>query len=128
METCSNSGTNVPDQYHTLYLPKNRELLAFGYIRHSSDDNVPLDVSKYLSNFFDNAIVWNLNVNSMNKFYECKRKEVIYGPQFQLINGMICELTLCPKGWSRNAEGFCMCFLEIIKFPNIIRNIIFLYT
>ena len=57
----------------------------------------------------------------MHQIKTSKGKDVIYGSKMG-IDGMSMELTLCPKGWQPDFEGFVDCFCEITK-PDHIKSI-----
>ncbi len=104
----------------TLSLKKHRLLLVYGYIHQYSCEYhvyIPMDlISNILVHFYDNSIIWNICGDEMRTFKSSNYKNTIYGPRFEVIDGMEFEVTVCPKGWKVN--GNVQCYLELRNFPS----------
>eukprot|EP01084_Bolivina_argentea_P064388 117435_1 len=111
----------------TLCLNLNRQSLIYGYIHKYSSLYIPSDIiTNCIIQFYDNSIIWNIHNDEMKIFLTSQYKNTIYGPKFEIIDGMEFEITCCPKGWK--VKGNVQCYLELRKFPNYIKDITITFT
>ncbi len=111
--------SNQPKNY-SLSSSLNRQLLFSGYIKQNFHQFIPNDIMQFIFKFYETSFTWFIEGESMEKFRNCKFKDVMHGPQFAM-NGITFELTLCPQGWIR--KGYIACYLELMDKLDAIKAI-----
>ena len=55
-------------------------------------------------------------------------RHVMYGPKYEICDGLVLQLTLCPMGWVKEFKGYVGCYLETDSIPSNISKAIIALT
>eukprot|EP01083_Nonionella_stella_P148891 472078_1 len=105
----------------TLHLDTNRKRLIHGYIMQYSHEYIPSDIIHSIIRFCDHSHIWAIAGDQMDEFVHSQYRHTMYGPLFEVIDGMWFQITCCPMGW--NVEGQVQVYLELKQFPHYIEDI-----
>eukprot|EP01084_Bolivina_argentea_P134290 236906_1 len=113
------------NQYESgnMFLFPNRELAMYGYVRQHSNNTISDDIIPLFLQFYHHSILWTIKDYDMDIFYECRHEEIMQGPRFSPINGLICSLTIYPQGHKTAFVEQSTFFLEFHNIATYIQNI-----
>eukprot|EP01084_Bolivina_argentea_P096626 173712_1 len=101
---------------------KQKESLIFGYCRNIHNVFIPFDLILVCLKLFDNTIYWTIEGDQLHKFYQCKNRSYLSGPQFTIYDVEF-QNTLCPNGWYAQDIGFVNFFIELKLLPHFVKHI-----